>query len=327
MKSKHLVDSELAPYLDAWPTGDIVAETLAARRQLMKDMPPLAAPDAPEVAETQEFVPGTEGQPDIRVVIYRPQCRPQRLPVFFHIHGGGFVMGEPEYNGPRNRHLAQDIGCMVVSVAYRLAPETPFPGPVEDCYSALQWIYRQAERLGIDTERIAIGGESAGGGLAAALGLLARDRGEIPVSFQLLIYPMLDDRTGAANETNPHPYTGQFFWTAASNRFGWTSMLGAEPGGLDVSPYASPSRAASVANLPPTFISVGSLDLFVEENIEFARRLIRAGVPTDLHVYAGGFHGLDMISGTNIGMMFERDYREALRRGLSVPKAAARVIS
>ena len=144
MRSKCLVDSELAPFLDAWPTGDIVAETLAAGRQLMQDMPPLGAPEASQVTETQEFVPGTGGQPEIRVVIYRPLGRPGALPVFFHIHGGGFVMGEPEYNGPRNRHLAQDIGCMVVSVAYRLAPETPFPGPIEDCYSALQWIDRKS---------------------------------------------------------------------------------------------------------------------------------------------------------------------------------------
>jgi acetyl esterase/lipase len=245
------------------------------------------------VIVTSDTVPGRDGAPDIHVLIYRPQGAAGPLPLLFHIHRGGYVSGSPESQTPRNSFFAQDIGCLVISVAYRRRPETIFPGSLEDCYAALHWAFHNADALGIDPSRIAIGGQSAGGGLTAALCLLARDRKEIPVAFQLLVYPMLDDRTGAANEVDPQKYAGEFCWTAANNHFGWASMLGGEPGGPDVTPYASPARAADLSGLPPTLITVGALDLFVVENIEYARRFIRAGVPTELHVYPGGFHGLD----------------------------------
>jgi acetyl esterase/lipase len=199
-----------------------------------------------------------------------------------------------------------------VSVDYRLAPETPFPGPVEDCYAALVWLHEQAKLLGVDPARIAIGGESAGAGLAAALGLLARDRGKAPVAFQMLIYPMLDDRTGATSD--PHPYSGEFIWTAESNRFGWASLLGGAPGGGDVSRYAAPARAENLAGLPPTFIAVGGLDLLLEEDLEFARRLTRAGVLTELHVYPGAYHAPDMAPEARVAQALRRDVLEAMRR-------------
>jgi acetyl esterase/lipase len=199
-------------------------------------------------------------------------------------------------------------------VDYRLAPETPHPGPVEDCYAALKWLYTHADELGVDPKRIAIGGASAGGGLAAALGLLTRDRGEVPLVFQLLIYPMLDDRT--VTTTDPHPYTGEFIWTAEANRFGWRSLLGQEPGGPDVSPYAAAARAESLAGLPSTFISVGALDLFLEEDIEYARRLIRAGVPTELHVYPGAYHGFNLTADAQVSQVAARDQLAALKRAL-----------
>src|SRR5262249_39769655 len=159
---------------------------------------------------------------------------------------------------------------------------TPFPGNVEDCYAALAWMAGEAAALGVDAARIGVMGESAGGGLAAALALLARDRGEHRLAFQHLIYPMIDDCTCTAAE--PHPSTAEFIGTPASNRFGWTSLLGTEPGGADVSPYAAAARATDLAGLPPAYIATGALDLFLEENLEYARRLIRAGVPVELHV-------------------------------------------
>jgi hypothetical protein len=164
----------------------------------------------------------------------------------------------------------------------------------------------------VDPTRIAIGGASAGGGLAAALGLLARDRGEVPLAFQLLIYPMLDDRTVTAAE--PHPFTGEFVWTPQANYFGWRALLGQEPGSPDVSPYAAAARAESLEGLPPTFISVGTLDLFLEEDLEYARRLIRAGVPTELHVYPGAFHGFDMAESAKVTQTSVRDRLDALVR-------------
>lgn len=166
----------------------------------------------------------------------------------------------------------------------------------------------------MDAGWIAIGGASAGGGLAAALGLLARDRAEAPLAFQLLIYPMLDDRTVTMND--PHPYTGEFIWTHNANRFGWTALLGQEPGSADVSPYAAAARADDVAGLPPTYICVGALDLFLEEDMEYARRLMRAGVPTELHVYPGAYHGFNMAAEAQVAQAYTRDFINALRRAL-----------
>ena len=155
----------------------------------------------------------------------------------------------------------------------------------------------------------------AGGGLTAGLALLTRDRGEVPLAFQLLIYPMLDDRTVTSAE--PHPYTGEYIWTHDANRFGWTALLGQEPGSPDVSPYASAARAEHLEGLAPAFISVGTLDLFLEEDMEYARRLMRAGVPTELHVYPGAFHGFNMAASAKVSQAFVRDQLDALARALS----------
>jgi triacylglycerol lipase len=157
-------------------------------------------------------------------------------------------------------------------------------------------------------------GESAGGGLAAGLALLARDRGEHQLAFQHLIYPMIDDRTCTADD--PHPFAGEFVWTPSANRFGWTSLLGHEPGRAGVSPYAAAARAEDLSRLPPTYIATGALDLFVEENFEYARRLIRAGVPTELHVYPGAFHGFQWAAQSEVAMAAARDTRAALVRAL-----------
>jgi acetyl esterase/lipase len=261
-------------------------------------------------------VPGPEGAADVRVLIYSPPggtTAPK--PGYLHIHGGGYIMGTPEMMDLQNKATVREIGCVVVSVDYRLAPETPYPGPVEDCYAALKWFHTNAASLGVDPHRIAIGGESAGGGLSAALGLLTRDRKEVPLAFQLLIYPMIDDRTVTRSE--PHKFAGEFIWTAHSNDFGWRSLLGRAPGGADVSPYAAASRAENLAGLPPTFISVGALDIFLDEDIDYAQRLMAAGVPTELHVYPGAYHGFDAAFDADITKRFRRDSVQALKRALT----------
>ena len=313
MTTRHLVDPELLPMLDLLPAFQIAPETLAAVRAGVDQMSRAApVPDAPvDVAE--RTIAGACGGPDIRLLIYTPRVTASRRPGFLHIHGGGYVMGTPEMSDARNRLLAADIGCVIVSVDYRLSPETPHPGPVEDCYAALKWMHANAASLDVDPARIAIGGESAGGGLAAALALLARDRGEVPVAFQLLIYPMLDDRTVVAD---PHPHTGEYVWTPAANRFGWAALLGHEPGIDGVSPYAAAARAESLVGLPPAYLGVGALDLFLDENLDYARRLARDGVPVEMHLYPGAFHGFNMMPGAAVSQAFERDYREALRRAL-----------
>jgi acetyl esterase/lipase len=259
--------------------------------EMFEQQKPLLPP-FPDVDVTERHVPGPQGAPEVRVLVYLPKSAPRPLPALLWIHGGGYVLGSADQDDPQVKNIVDQIGCAAVSVDYRLAPETPHPGPVEDCYAALKWLQEHAAELGVDPGRIAIGGASAGGGLAAGLGLLARDRGEVPLAFQLLIYPMLDDRT--VSHPDPHPYTGEFIWTHDANRFGWTSLLGQEPGSEGVSPYAAAARAEHLAGLPPTYICVGALDLFLEEDMEYARRLIREGVPTELHVYPGAYHGFNM---------------------------------
>lgn len=315
MSTRHLVDPQLLPMLDTFLAFEFSREALpgirAARLQMLADQP---APPDPGASVAEERIPGPPGAPDVRVLIYRPRSAQSPAGAFLHMHGGGYMIGAPEMADPRNRTWAQQAGCVIVSVDYRLAPETSHPGPLEDCYAALKWLHANAARLGVDPRRIAIGGESAGGGLSAGLALLARDRGEIPIAFQLLIYPMIDDRTGSTGPT--HPYAGEFIWSAANNRFGWQALLGCEPGSTGVSPYAAAARAENLAGLPRAFISTGALDLFVEEDIEYARRLLHAGVPTELHVYPGAFHGFERALDADVTRNAQRDALNALTLAL-----------
>ncbi len=318
MTTKHLVDPELAPMLDMFPQFRLNREDLPQVRASLSQMNTQMAamiPEFPSISVNERHVPGPQGAPDVRVLIYLPKHVSTPTPALLWIHGGGYVIGNAEQGDLQAKTIASTVGCAVVSVDYRLAPETPFPGPVEDCYAALKWLHTNASELGIDTTRIAIGGDSAGGGLAACLALLTRDRGEVPLVFQLLIYPMLDDRT--VTTTEPHPYTGEYIWTAESNHFGWAALLGQEPGGAGISPYAAAARAEQLAGLPPAFIAVGTLDLFLEEDIEYARRLTRAGVPIELHVYPGAFHGFPMAPMAKVAQSFNNDYLNALTQAFS----------
>jgi acetyl esterase/lipase len=309
MDSRHLVDPQLAPLLEQFPCVCLSADQLDAVRNRQLPMPPMedCGIDLERVS-----VAGPEGAPDILLHIYRPREATGALPCIYHIHGGGYVMGAAKELEAMHRPLAAALGCMIVSVDYRLAPETPFPGAIEDCYAGLAWTFAHAEARGIDPARIGVKGESAGGGLAAALALLARDRGEFPLAFQHLVYPMLDDRTCVAEA--PHPFAGEFLWHAHNNRFGWASLLGHAPGEGKVSPYAAPARATDLAGLPPTFISTGALDLFLEEDIDYARRLLRAGVPTEFHIYPGAFHAFDLMPGAAVAEQARRDSQAALAR-------------
>lgn len=317
MNSRHLVDPELAPILDLIPSTPLTQESLATNRASSAAMlASISVPDYPNVTVRERRVPGPEGAPDVRILLYQPTQTPQSTAALLWLHGGGYVSGSVDLEDIRARSIAAELGCVMVSVDYRLAPETPFPGPLEDCYAVLRWLHANAGELGVDTGRLAVGGGSAGGGLAAALALLARDRGEIPLAFQVLIAPMLDDRTVVIEP--PHPYTGEFIWTRESNRFGWASLLGQEPGSDGISPYAAAARAENLARLPSTFIAVGALDLFLEEDMEYARRLTRAGVPTELHVYPGVYHGFQMVPSAWVTQAVARDQISAIRRALQV---------
>lgn len=311
--SRHLVDQALSPFLDIFPTTHLTLEALPQMRNREVSFP--VDPDSVErVTRTQRAVPGPAGAPDVDVFIYRPKDAVGPLPCIFHVHGGGYVAGAAGEMEFMHRPMARDLGCMIISVEYRLAPETRFPGAVEDSYAALVWVNANAAELGVDLARMGVMGESAGGGLAAALALLVRDRGEFSFAFQHLIYPMIDDRT--CIDPEPHAYVGEFIWTPHNNHFGWSALLGVEPGSDGVSPYAAAARAESVEGLPPTFISTGALDLFLEEDLEYGRRLMRAGVPVELHVYPGAIHAFDIMPGVAVSEQARRDSLAALKRFL-----------
>jgi acetyl esterase/lipase len=311
--TRHLVDPELLPFLDMLPALALSDESLAEVRGRSFLMP--VDPEAIENVDLQRrMIPGPAGAPQVEVLVFTPRAPAPIRPCILHIHGGGYISGSAEGGEAALRPAAADLDCIIVSVNYRLAPETVCPGAVEDCYAALAWLFASAAELGVDTARVAVKGESAGGGLAAALALLARDRGEYRLAFQSLTYPMLDDRTCVAKE--PNPQTGEFLWTRHNNHYGWKALLGMEPGSDGVSPYAAPARAQDLSGLPPTFIATTTLDLFVNENIVFAERLIRAGVPCELHIYPGGFHAFDIAPTAKVSIAARRDTREALRRAL-----------
>ena len=314
MSSKHLIDPELVAGLELFPVFDFSGDVLATIRTRMDEMSAaMPIPEGLDMDVEERTVPSASG-PDVPVLVYTPRGRAAPRPGILYIHGGGYVAGSARMSDVSNRLRAHELGVVIVSVDYRLAPETPHPGPVEDCYAALKWMFASADALGVDRKRIAVAGESAGGGLAAALALLARDRAEVQIAFQHLTYPMIDDRT--CIEAVPHAYAGEFVWTPSANRFGWTALLGHEPGRGDVSPYAAAARAEKLEGLPPASIFVGALDLFLEENIEYARRLTRAGVPTELHVYPGAYHGFNAIAGTQAATAAQRDSLNAFRRAL-----------
>ncbi|GGF48168.1 esterase [Marmoricola endophyticus] len=315
-RSRHLVDPELLPVLDLLietsPPGGVSADNLAATREQREAM--VAATPVPEGSTTRvERVSApayVEGDPEVSALVYHP-AEPSGA-ALLHVHGGGYVMGSAQMADLTNRAIAEQVGMLVVSVDYRLAPEHPHPAPVEDCYAGLVWLAENAEELGVDPARIGVKGESAGGGLAAALALLARDRGGPGLAFQHLVYPMLDDRTPGGDDAQP--YAGEYVWTTVNNRFGWESLLGGQVGAPDTSPYAVPARAADLAGLPPTYLATGSIDLFVEEDLDYARRLLRAGVPTEVHVYPGAFHAFQAAEHAEVTARFHRDSMDALRR-------------
>jgi acetyl esterase/lipase len=315
MSTIELVDPELRDALALWPVLPLTAESLTQRRaDSLKALDAVPVPDLPDTAAGEIRVQSAFGAQPIRVLTYRPTNSDRPLPAIVHIHGGGFVMGAPEMKDVENRLLASQLRCAIYSVDYRLAPEAPHPAPLEDIYSVFAWLHTNADRFGLDPARIGIKGESGGGGFAAGAALYARDHSGPKFAFQHLIYPMIDDRTAMRKDL--HPCVGEFVWTQANNYFGWRSLLGREPGSGDVSPYAAASRAADVSGLPATYISVGGLDLFLEENLSYADRLSRAGVPVEFHLYPRAYHGFYRAVNARVTKQAEHDSCEALRRFL-----------
>jgi len=320
-KDRSLIDPELLGVLSVLETmnsgGSSAGGDIGASRQRLRDAMRStgarsdAGPAAPDGVKRQELrIPGLKGAPPVRALVYRPEGVAGSLPAVLDIHGGAFVLGAPEGGDATNRRLAKDLGAVVVSIDYRLAPENPYPAAIDDSYAALLWMHRHAKSLGIDATKIAVMGGSAGGALAASLALRARDEGGPAIRAQMLIYPSLDDRPFTPLDPNCKPGTAKPVERA------YVMYLGRTPGPSDVSAYAFAARAHSLTNLPPTFIAVGSVDGLVGQDLAYARRLIQAGVPTELHVYPGAFHGFDMAREATVTKEFYADLVDALRRAL-----------
>jgi acetyl esterase/lipase len=267
---------------------------------LMRGAARLVGRSAPAGVETLTLASG------IGVRLHRPSGATGRGPGLLWIHGGGYVIGGAAQDDTPCRRFARDLGITVAAVEYRLAPEYPYPIPLEDCYSALTWL---AGLPAVDPARVVIGGASAGGGLAAALALLARDRGDIDVAAQVLVYPMLDDRSATAEGLDGRNHR---LWSQTSNRYGWSSYLGdADPN------VAVPARRDDLGGLPPTWLGVGTLDLFHDEDLAYAERLRVAGVACELEVVQGAFHGFDgIVPKASVSRSFFNSQVEFLRQTL-----------
>jgi acetyl esterase/lipase len=315
------VDPELRPaarqvIATSGQMGSFTDETMRAIRAGNPPSPPLL----PDVPVREMRIPAQGSLPAVVVQLVNSQPGAGK-PAILHTHGGGYILGSAKSELRFLQDTAQALDCTIASVEYRLAPETRYAGSVEDNYAGLRWLHRSAGELGVDAGRIALMGESAGGGHAALLAIAARDRGEVPLVLQALIYPMLDDRTGSSRQVPPH--IGAIGWDPPANRYGWRSFLGTEPGGSGVPIAGVPARLEDLRGLAPAFIAVGGVDLFVSEDVEYARRLTEAGVATELLLVPGAFHGFDRVAPeTRLARTFTATKHEALRRAFGMEPIA-----
>ena len=274
------------------PVGDVITRRSNARgmfERVMADRRTLSEVDAV----------GFDLHRDAGIVVamtwYHLSGQPQPGPAVLYLHGGGMIMAMAEMRAPYDwlmREYVSRTGVPILLVDYRVAPEWPDPVPVQDCYAAWRWLAQHSEELGVDPGRLAIMGDSAGGGLAAGVSLLIRDEGGHAPVAQLLIYPMLDDRPARIDRALAPVVT----WSYADNETGWRALLGARRGGTDVSPYAVPARMIGLTGLPPAYVEVGELDIFRDESVDYARRLAQSGVSTELHIHPGCPHAYDLLA-------------------------------
>ncbi|GAA1701607.1 alpha/beta hydrolase [Kribbella yunnanensis] len=310
--TKYAIDPELTPWLAMIPEVDLSDMTVvrAQRSELQHLIPPVVVPDGIEIREVT--IRGRDGY-DIRAKVYTPTGLDGLRPGFVYIHGGGFVMGDIEMMEQGAVDIAAEAGAVVVSPDYRLAPEHPFPAGLEDCYATLEWLAANANELGVDPDRIAVGGGSAGGGLSAGVALLARDRSGPAICFQVLEIPELDDRleTESMREFVDTP-----LWNRPAAEYSWKYYLSGTPETLGLQ-YAAPSRAEDLSGLPPAYVSVCEFDPLRDEGIIYAQRLLQAGVSTELHHYRGTFHGSGLVATAEVSKRMASDVMDAIRRALS----------
>ena len=306
MAANQNVDPQLWPLVEAFPPIDLSAETLPGFRAAMVELSvkPEASTHADVRIEELTIPGGGKAAQSIRCLLFKPTpTQRASAAVLLHIHGGGFVMGMPEMDATRNIELARATGCTILSVDYRLAPEHPHPAGLEDCHAALVWLAGQAEAMGTPSARIGVIGESAGGGLAAAVAQLARDRRSVALACQVLIYPMLVPPAQSIDASVLDRRTGRYIWTRASNNFAWSALLSGAP----ADPATIAGLAPDVADLPPTFLAVGELDLFVHDHLAYTGRLLAAGCSVETHIYPGAIHGFDRMVTAEVSVRYTRD--------------------
>jgi acetyl esterase/lipase len=303
--------AEMVPLLPTWE-GDDPATMRAAMSEMIAQLP---VPDTTGLDIEDHQIPGRDGDPAVTVRIYRPE-HPTAPAGVYRVHGGGFIAGDLETEHAADVRIARELGVVVVSVDYRLAPETPFPGPLEDVYAGLVWMAAHAGELGIDPGRIAIHGTSAGGGLCAALALLARDRGGPHIAFQFLSVPELDDRLTSPSMTE---FTDTPLWSRPRAVFSWDCYLGPGRAGTDdVSIYAAPARATDLAGLPPAYVAVMHFDPLRDEGVAYALAMLTAGVSVELHLFPGTFHGSALIQTAAISQREQAEAIAVLRQALAL---------
>lgn len=310
----YAIDPELSVWLPMIPEGNFadVASTRANMSEMVAQRPRYQPKNPVDVRALR--IPGPDGAPEVAVRVYTPAEQPGPLGALVYIHGGGFAIGDLDTAEMSALHIADEVGVVVVAMDYRLAPEHPFPAGLEDCYAALEWTAKNATELGVDPARIGVGGDSAGGGLAAATALLARDRGGPALAFQLLNIPELDDRL---DTPSMRAYTDTPMWNRPNAILSWDYYLGEGKRGTDgVSPYAAPARATDLSGLPTAFVAVCEFDPLRDEGLDYAQRLVQAGVATELHLYPGTFHGSGFVTEAAVTLRMKRDLIDALRRAL-----------
>ena len=298
--------TEIEPLKDMVPLTEINAEILPELRGSPLGEPP----ELSDAVERTDYVVDEANSVVVRV--HRSVGQEGTAPCVYSIHGGGYILGSYDMDDAKFDRWCPEYGIVGVSVEYRLSPETAYPGPLEDCYAGLKWTFDNAAEIGIDPNKIGITGVSAGGGLCAALALLARDRGEVPLQFQLLDCPMIDDR----QITPSSQLDDLLIWNKNSNAFGWQSYLGGLYGADDVPYTAAPARAGDLSGLPEAYVCVGGADGFRDEDITYAMRLYGAGVPTELHVYPGAPHGVALFAHLEVAQRYTADQEHWLRRQL-----------